>query len=156
MKKLIHSFACLCVFALLTPVAMAQQVVLNSVRVAAVDSVALSKFYMKAFGMREVNRIPMQAGNFEIFLNFGANDAEAKANSAAQIVITHRDSDATSDTIPHIVFTVTDVKATAAMVKAAGGSMEREPFEFNKTGIMIGMAKDPVGNQIELIQQPKK
>ncbi len=132
------------------------QVSLNSTRVAAVDPVAVAQFYNKAFGLREVNRISMQGGNVEIFLNFGATDAAAKANTAAQIVIMHRDADTLVDPVPHVIFTVTDVKATAAAVKAAGGSMATEPFEYGKTGIMIGMAKDPAGNLIELLQQPKK
>ena len=33
--------------------------------------------------------------------------------------------------------------------------LEREPFEFGKTGIFIGMAIDPAGNHVELRQQPK-
>jgi predicted enzyme related to lactoylglutathione lyase len=43
-----------------------------------------------------------------------------------------------------------------AALKAAGGKMEREPFEFGKTGIWIGMGIDPAGNHFEMIQQPKK
>jgi predicted enzyme related to lactoylglutathione lyase len=30
--------------------------------------------------------------------------------------------------------------------------MEREPFEYNKTGIWIAMLIDPAGNHIELLQ----
>ena len=37
-------------------------VTLNSVRVAAVDTVALAKFYQAAFGMHEVNRITLPGG----------------------------------------------------------------------------------------------
>src|SRR5215212_9437907 len=54
------------------------QVTLNSVRVAAVDTVALARFYQGAFGMFEVNRIALPAGP-EIFMNFGATADAVKA-----------------------------------------------------------------------------
>ncbi len=155
MKTTVRLFAAVAVCSLLSPLALAQ-VSLNSTRVAAVDPVKVSQFYGKAFGLREVNRISMQGGNVEIFLNFGKTDAEAKANAAAQIVIMHRDADTLVDPVPHVIFDVTDVKATAAAIKAAGGTMTTEPFEYGKTGIMIGMGKDPAGNMIEMLQQPKK
>jgi len=44
--------------------------------------------------------------------------------------------------------------ATVASVKAAGGSMAGDPRPFGKTGVMIGIAIDPAGNRIELIQRP--
>ena len=69
------------------------QVTLNSVRVAAMDTVALSKFYAGAFGMFETNRIAVAAGP-EIFMNFGASAEAAKANKGLPIVLFHRDSDA--------------------------------------------------------------
>ena len=34
--------------------------------------------------------------------------------------------------------------------------MDADPKEFGKTGIVIGMATDPAGNHIEMIQQPQK
>ena len=86
----------------------------------------------------------------------GKTKAAAQANrdrlGGADIVIMPRASDDAKDAIPHIVLNVTDMKATAAAVKAAGGTFAREPFEFGKTGIMIAMAVDPAGNQIEMIQ----
>jgi len=130
------------------------EVTLNSVRVAAVDTVALAKFYGAAFGMFEVNRIALPAGP-EIFMNFGATADAAKANKGLPIVLFHRDSDAVKDPIPHVILNVTDMAATAAAVKAAGGTMDGEPRLFGNTGIMIGFAVDPAGNRIELIQ-PRK
>jgi predicted enzyme related to lactoylglutathione lyase len=126
-------------------------VTLNAVRVGAADVAALEKFYATAFGMQEVQKI----GNNEVMLNFGDSVASAKANPAAQIVIMHRDSDDAKDTIAHVIFNVTDMKATADAIVAAGGKMERAPFVFGKTGITIGLAVDPAGNHIEMLQQPK-
>ena len=129
------------------------EVTLNSVRVAATDTVALAKFYQTAFGMHEVNRIAVPGGP-EIFVNFGASVDAAKANQGAPIVIMHRDSNALQDPIAHVILNVTDMSATAAAVKAAGGRMDGEPRPYGNTGIVIGFAVDPAGNRIELIQRP--
>jgi predicted enzyme related to lactoylglutathione lyase len=128
------------------------QVTLNSVRVGAMDTGALAKFYQAAFGMQEVNRLAI--GNQpEIFLNFGASVDAAKANANLRLVIMHRDSDALKDPVPHVIFNVTDMAATVAAIRAAGGSMDGEPRPFGNTGIVIGIAVDPVGNRLELIQR---
>ncbi len=127
---------------------------LNASRVGAKDVAAVEKFYQSAFGLQEVNRFTFPGG-VEVLLNFGDTVAGAKANTAAQIVIMQRASDDVKDPIPHIIFSVTDMTTTVAAIKAAGGSMNAAPREFGKTGIMIGMATDPAGNQLEFIQQPK-
>src|ERR1700728_1544202 len=129
------------------------QVTLDSVRVGAQDTVALAKFYETAFGMQEVNRINVPGGA-EIFVNFGATTDAAKANKSEPIVITHRDSDDLKDPIAHVILDVKNMAATVAAVKAAGGSMAGDPRAFGNTGILIGIAIDPVGNRIEMIQRP--
>jgi predicted enzyme related to lactoylglutathione lyase len=128
-------------------------VTLNSVRIAAANTVALAKFYQAAFGMQEVNRIDVPAGP-EIFLNFGATVEAAKASKSPAIVIMHRDSDATTDPIAHVILNVTDMAATVAAVKAAGGTTDGDPRPFRSTGTIIGIAVDPAGNRVELIQRP--
>jgi predicted enzyme related to lactoylglutathione lyase len=128
-------------------------VTLNSVRVGAVNVVALAKFYQSAFGLQEVNRLEAPGGP-EIFLNFGATVDAAKANKNLRIVIMHRDSDALKDAIAHVILNVTDMAATAAAVKASGGSMDGNPRPFGNAGVMIGIAVDPAGNRLELIQRP--
>ena len=139
--------------ALLVASAARAQVTLNSVRVGAQDTAALAKFYQSAFGMFEVNRINVPGGA-EIFVNFGATADAAKANKSEPIVITHRDSDDVKDPIAHIILNVKDMTATVAAIKAAGGSMAGDPRPFGNTGIVIGIAIDPVGNRIEMIQRP--
>jgi predicted enzyme related to lactoylglutathione lyase len=128
------------------------QVTLNSVRIAAADTVALAKFYQSAFGMQEVNRIDVPGGP-EIFVNFGATAEAAKGNKGLPIVIMHRDSDAVKDPIAHVILDVTDMNATVAAFKAAGGTMDSEPRPFRNTGIVIGIGADPAGNKIEMIQR---
>jgi predicted enzyme related to lactoylglutathione lyase len=139
--------------ALLLASAAHAQVTLNSARVGAQDTAALAKFYEAAFGMQEVNRINVPGGA-EIFVNFGATVDAAKANKSVPIVITHRASDDLKDPIAHIILNVKDMAATVKAIKAAGGSMAGEPRAFGNTGIMIGIAIDPAGNRIELIQRP--
>ena len=129
------------------------QVTLNSVRIGAKDTIALAKFYQTAFGMQEVNRIDAPGGP-EIFVNFGATIDAAKANKAEPIVIMHRDSDELKDPIAHVIFNVKDMAATVAAIKAAGGSMADDPRPFRNTGVVIGIAIDPAGNRVELIQRP--
>jgi predicted enzyme related to lactoylglutathione lyase len=129
------------------------QVTLNSVRIGAKDTVAVAKFYQAAFGMQEVNRIDAPGGP-EIFVNFGATIDAAKANKSEPIVIMHRESDDLKDPIAHVILNVKDMAATVAALKAAGGSMAGDPRPFRNTGIVIGIAVDPAGNRLELIQRP--
>jgi predicted enzyme related to lactoylglutathione lyase len=131
-------------------------VTLNSARLGAVDVVALGKFYEAAFGLKEVNRLSFGGGQVEIFLNFGDTVDAAKANTQAQVVLMHRDSNDLKDPVPHIIFNVTDMAATVAAVKAAGGGVDGEPRPFGNSGLVIGFATDPAGNRIELIQPAKR
>ena len=139
--------------ALMVGVVAQADVTLNSLRIGAVNSVLLAKFYQSAFGMQEVTRLETASGP-ELFLNFGATVDAAKANKDLRLVIMHRDSDALADPIAHVIFNVTDMAATVAAIKAAGGTMAREPFKYGNSGMMIGIAVDPAGNRVELIQRP--
>jgi predicted enzyme related to lactoylglutathione lyase len=130
-------------------------VTLNAVRLGAVDVEALARFYQTAFGLREVNRLQFP-GMLEIMMNFGESVEAAKANTNAQVVIMSRKSDSVDDPVPHIIFNVTDMTATTAAVKAAGGKMDGEPRPFGDTGIVIAFFVDPAGNRGELIQWPKR
>ena len=152
MKRL-HTTAIAVSTALILVSAAHAQVTLNSVRVGAKDSVALAKFYQTAFGMQEVNRIASPAGP-EVFVNFGATTEAAKANKSEPIVIQHRDSDDLKDPIAHLIFNVKDMAATVAAIKSAGGSMTGDPRPYKNTGTIIGIAIDPAGNRVELIQRP--
>jgi predicted enzyme related to lactoylglutathione lyase len=151
--KRIYAIAMMGAAALLLASTTHAQVSLNSARVGAQDTAALAKFYEAAFGMFEVNRINVPGGA-EIFVNFGATADAAKANKSTPVVITHRDSDDLKDPIAHLIFDVKDMKTTEAAIKAAGGLMAGEPRAFGNTGIMIGIAIDPAGNRMELIQRP--
>ena len=122
-------------------------------RVGGPDVAALAGFYESAFGMKEVSRLQVP-GVLEIFINFGETVAAAKANPNAQIVIMRR-AEALKDPVPHLIFYVSDAKATAAAIAAAGGSMRGQLRRIAQTGDVIGAAVDPAGNLLELIQRPK-
>ena len=142
-----------CTMALMLVGIASAQVTFNSVRIGAKDSVAVAKFYQVAFGMQEVNRIDTPSGP-EVFVNFGASVDAAKANKSGPVVIMHRDSDDVKDPIAHVILNVKDMTATVAAIKAAGGSMVGDPRPFRNTGVVIGIAVDPAGNHVELIQRP--
>ena len=84
-------------------------------RVGGPDVPALAKFYESAFGLKEVSRLQVP-GVLEIFINFGETTAAAKANSDAQIVIMRR-AKGLEDPVPHLIFYVSDAKATVEAVK---------------------------------------
>jgi predicted enzyme related to lactoylglutathione lyase len=140
---------------LLAGAAQADGVSFNSARVPATDSPALAKFYEAAFGLKEVQRLTFP-GMIEIMMNFGDSVDAAKKNPNAQIVIMQVKSLDAQDKVAHLIFNVTDMNATVAKIKAAGGKMDADPKEFGKTGIVIGMGTDPAGNHFEMLQQPKK
>jgi predicted enzyme related to lactoylglutathione lyase len=152
MKKIPIAALALNVVLLLSSAVQAQTT-LREIRIGAQDTVALAKFYETTFGMQEVNRVNAPKGP-EILLNFGTTADEAKANSSPRIVIAHRESDEPKDPIMHIILNVKDMMATISTIKAAGGSMDGDPRPFRNTGMIIGMAIDPAGNHIELIQNP--
>jgi predicted enzyme related to lactoylglutathione lyase len=139
--------------ALLLAGAAHAQVSLDSVRIAAKDTVALAKFYLAAFGMQEVNRV-VNPGGIEVFVNFGATVEAAKANKNPLMILFHRDSDDLKDPTTHVIFSVKDMAATVAAIKAAGGTMTGDPRPFGNGGTVLGFAIDPAGNRIELIQRP--
>jgi len=140
--------------ALLLAAAARADVTLNSIRLGSTNVESLARFYIDAFGLQEVNRLPTSNGP-EIFLNFGASSEAAKANDNPPIVLMHRESDKIADPIAHLILNVTDMAGTVAAVKSAGGSIDVEPRPFGNTGIVIGFAVDPAGNRIELIQRPR-
>lgn len=129
------------------------QASLDSVRIEAKDTLALAKFYQAVFGMQEVSRV-VNPGGTEIFVNFGATVEAAKANKGPRMILFHRDSDDVKDPTTHVIFSVKDMAATVIAIKAAGGTMTRDPRPFGNTGTILGFAVDPAGNRIELIQRP--
>src|SRR5689334_18812145 len=129
------------------------QAALDSVRIEAKDTLALAKFYQTVFGMQEVSRV-VNPGGIEVFVNFGATVEAAKANKNPRMILFHRESDDVKDPTTHVIFSVKDMAATVAAIKAAGGTVARDPRPFgNAGGAILGFAVDPAGNRIEIIQR---
>lgn len=128
------------------------EITLNGARVGAQDTEALAEFYKAAFGLQEVQRIPIGDAP-EIMLNFGETVEDAQANPNGDIVI--MPSDEPPGGLAHIIFDVKDAAAVADAAELHGGSILRAPMEFGDTGIVIAFVADPAGNQIELIQWPE-
>ena len=153
MKKITRSLLILGGSLLLSMQAHAE-VSFNSARVTAEDVLTTAEFYKAAFGLKEVQRLNLPGGAIEVMLNFGSTEQAARDNTDAQVVIMHREVGIVQDPVAHLIFNVTDMDSTVAAVKAAGGTVPREPFEFGDTGIWIGMITDPAGNTVELLKQP--
>jgi lactoylglutathione lyase len=139
--------------ALLVAGAVHAQASLDSVRIEAKDTLSLAKFYQAVFGMQEVSRV-VNPGGIEIFVNFGSTVEAATANKSPRMILFHRDSDDVKDPTTHVIFSVKDMAVTVAAIRAAGGTMTRDPRPFGNTGTILGFAIDPAGNRIELIQRP--
>src|SRR5579863_10279452 len=131
--------------ALLVAGAAHAQASLDSVRIEAKDTVALAKFYQAVFGMQEVSRV-VNPGGIEVFLNFGATAEAAKANKNPRMILFHRESDEVKDSTTHVIFSVKDMAAAVAAIRAAGGTMTRDPSPFGNAGTILGFAIDPAGN----------
>jgi predicted enzyme related to lactoylglutathione lyase len=86
-------------------------------RVGAADAPKVAKFYESVFGLQETHRLELP-NLFEIILNFGDSVSAAKENKSPGIIIIRRDSDDIKDTVPHLIFSVQDIAATIAAVKA--------------------------------------
>lgn len=154
MKCAIKKLVLLLASASLLPASAMAEVSLNGIRLTAPDTEVLASFYKAAFGMHEVQRIILGAGSPEIMLDFGATEEAAKANTGGDVVLYPRAANEAQDATAHLIFNVTDMAGTVAAIKAAGGSMEREPFGYGDTGILIGMGIDPAGNHFELLYFP--
>jgi lactoylglutathione lyase len=152
MKRLCTTVITISAILLVAGVAHAQAS-LDSVRIEAKDTIALAKFYQAVFGMQEVSRVENPGGT-EVFVNFGATVEAAKANQNPRMILFHRDSDDAKDPTTHVIFSVKDMAATVTAIRAAGGTMTRDPRPFGNAGAILGFAIDPAGNRIELIQRP--
>lgn len=153
MKRLLLSLGT-CILSVSLCNSASAQVTMNATRITASDTEALAGFYKTALDMHEVQRIVLGSTGVEIMLNFGASEAEAMANPGAQLVLYPRGENEPQDGVAHLILNVTNMANTVAAIKAAGGSMDREPFSFGDTGILIAMAIDPAGNHFELLYFP--
>jgi predicted enzyme related to lactoylglutathione lyase len=130
-------------------------VAVMAVRLGAKDVVALAKFYDTALGLKTIDQVGQPPT--EIIMRYGATVAAAKAGSSPEFLVQKREAGAANDAIPHAIFHVSDVAATVAAAKAAGGTLKGDVASVPIGGVPIKIATlvDPDGNVLELMELPK-
>ena len=127
--------------ALLTLASVAHaQVTLNSVRIGAMDTVALAKFYQAAFGY-EVDEMDMGGEQpFRLLKVNGRGIAGVREPTSA-------------GQPPHwsTVFAVADADETAGKAKELGGTVLMEPFDLPEIG-RLAVLQDPAGAVFQVMQ----
>ena len=110
------------------------------------DLEASARFYETALGMTRMSTIDLPHMD-EIILVHEARNA---------VVLMHwKDGSNPSyrDLPVKLVFYVSDPKAVTDRIRAAGGVVTREPEPLGDFGV-VGLAKDPDGYVVELLQAP--
>jgi predicted enzyme related to lactoylglutathione lyase len=130
-------------------------VTVMAVRLGAKDVVTLAKFYETAFGLKEIDRVGQPPT--EIIMRYGTSVAAAKAGSSPEFLLTRREPNAASDTMPHAIFHVSDMNASVAAAKSAGATMKGNvaSVQIGKMPVKVAQLADPEGNMLELMELPK-
>jgi predicted enzyme related to lactoylglutathione lyase len=126
----------------------------RSVRVLATDPEALAIFYEKAFTMSVTRRPPAGGTSKEIVINSGSTMALAKQATSTAIVIMTRPQNSPAGAMASLILHVPDLDKAIESVKANGGTLMR-PAAKSGEGLSYAFVKDPDGNQIELVMEPK-
>ena len=126
-----------------------------AVRLGATDVVALAKFYDAAFGLKEIDHVGEPPT--EIIMRYGATVAAAKAGSSPEFLVQLREPGDAKHVMAHAIFRVSDIAASVAAAKAAGGSPEGDVVTVPIGGMQVKIATviDPDGNVLELMELPK-
>jgi hypothetical protein len=78
-------------------------------RVGAEDVFGTGEFYTKAFDLVEVDRFELTSGKVELTLGFAESQGHSIGNMGLKITILSRESDDAAESMPHIIFRVSDV-----------------------------------------------
>ena len=108
-------------------------------------------FYTKVLGMDLLRTTERPEQQYSLaFVGYGGNPAQAEI----ELTYNHGVSSYEPCTAyGHIAIAVTDVAATCARIKAAGGNVTREPGPVKGGTTVIAFVADPDGYKIELIQR---
>jgi len=108
-------------------------------------------FYRDVIGMRLVSRKDYPDGKFTLaFLAFAPNPEQA------EIELTYNwgvDRYELGTAYGHIALGVDDIRATCDRIRAAGGTISREPGPMKHGTTVIAFVVDPDGYKIELIEE---
>ena len=108
-----------------------------------------AEFYKTALGLKETRSFKLDYMDEIVLAHEGRN---------AVVLMHWTDGSARNykDVPVKLVFYVTDPVAVAARIKAAGGTMTREPAPIATLGgAVVGLGKDLDGYVIELLQAPE-
>jgi lactoylglutathione lyase len=122
---------------------------IGAVGIGVSDLARSAAFYKEALGMTETMTFKLDYMD-EIVLNHEGRNA---------VVLMHyTDGSARNykDNPVKLVFYVSDPKAVATRIRALGCEVTREPAPIETlNGATVGLAKDPDGYVVELLQSPK-
>ena len=110
-------------------------------------------FYTKVLGMNLLTIKDMPEQKYTLaFLGYGAGNADGSAE--LELTYNHGVSSYEPGTAyGHIALGVSDVAATCAQIRAAGGNVVREAGPVKGGTTVIAFVQDPDGYKVELIQR---
>ena len=81
--------------------------------------------------------------------------APPEGNFAIELIYTQGKDDAYEggERFDHLAFDVLDIEALLPKLTAAGGTVTREPYLLEGTGLKIAFVADPDGNSVELVRR---
>ena len=109
-------------------------------------------FYTEVLGMRLLRKHDYPDGKFTLAFVGYQDESEG-----AVLELTHNwgvDSYELGTAYGHIALGVPDVAATCEKIRAAGGTITREPGPVKGGSTVIAFVQDPDGYKIELIERP--
>ena len=109
-------------------------------------------FYTQAMGMQllRVTQRPEQQYDLA-FVGYGSNPEHAELELTYNYGVSSYDI---GTAYGHIAIGVSDVVATCDKIRAAGGTITREPGPVKGGATLIAFVQDPDGYKIELIERP--
>jgi len=110
-------------------------------------------FYTKVLGMNLLTIKDMPEQKYTLaFLGYGAGNADGSAE--LELTYNHGVSSYEPGTAyGHIALGVSDVAATCAQIRAAGGNVVRDAGPVKGGTTVIAFVQDPDGYKVELIQR---
>ena len=108
-------------------------------------------FYTRVLGMRLLRTSENPEYKYTLaFLGYGANPDHAELELTYNWGVSHYEL---GSAFGHIALGVPDVYAACEKIKAAGGTISREPGPVKGGSTVIAFVVDPDGYKIELIQR---
>jgi lactoylglutathione lyase len=109
------------------------------------------KFYTEVLGMSLLSRKDYPDGKFTLaFLGYGRNPEHA------EIELTHNwgvEKYELGNAYGHVALGVDDIHEVCDQIRAAGGTITREPGPMKHGTTVIAFVQDPDGYKVELIEQ---